>query len=56
MTDDLSTTPTKNKREFYLAKAQEAEEAARQAKDSNEHTLLLQIVQSWRLLAGRFRD
>jgi outer membrane PBP1 activator LpoA protein len=52
MADDQRRTP-EQKQEFYLAKAQEAEDAAKHAADENERALLLQISQSWRLLAIR---
>ena len=52
MPDDQPTT-AERKREFYLAKAQEAEDATLHAADDNERALLNQIAQSWRLLAIR---
>jgi hypothetical protein len=37
--------------EHYRAKAAEAEEHARQAKDPDARAMYLQIAQSWRMLA-----
>jgi hypothetical protein len=51
---DERPPPIDKKRAFYPAKAEEAERAAKQAADDNERALLLEIAQSWRLLAIRW--
>lgn len=40
------------RRETYIAKAKEAEGMAHETDDANARKLILQIAQSWRLLAG----
>jgi hypothetical protein len=44
------------RREFYLSKAQEAEQRATQVKDLEARRMMTQIAESWRLLAQKIRD
>jgi len=44
------------RREAYLAKACDAEERAASMRDVETRRVLLQIAESWRLLAEKIRD
>jgi len=44
------------RRDFYLSKAQEAEDRATYVKDLEARRMMTQIAESWRLLAQKVRD